>query len=131
MSKSNKIDPISISIVACGVLLSLGGWLLGGDAFGAAVAVGAVCAVFNWVLSRAALSRVVRGGKTASAWGGVMLVKFGLLAAILWVLVIRLEFDGIGVLVGLSAMALGTVVGSALTVAGRSAQISEEVVQDA
>jgi hypothetical protein len=131
MNQAKLIDPVFLSILGCGVVLSVGAYPFAGGPFALATAVGAGCALVNWVISRAALARVMRGGPTASAWGLAMLVKFGLLAALLWLLVVKAQFDAFGVLLGLSSMAIGTIVGTSLFGPTGAQSITEEVVQDA
>ena len=114
MSQSSVFDRYAVIIGATGAVISLLTYAIAGWDMAIAAAVGAGLAVGNWLLSRWSLLRVFKGSKGRSAVVGVMVLKLGVFAAVLWVCLFRLQLDPFGLLAGLSAFVIGMFLGTAL-----------------
>lgn len=127
MSQSAVFDRYAVIIAISGAVISLLTYAIAGGDMGVAAAVGSVLAVGNWLLSRWSLLRVFQGGKARSAVIGVMVLKLGLFAAVLWVCLFRLQLDPFGLLAGLSAFVIGMFLGTAIVGnPGAQSAINEE-----
>ena len=93
---------------------------------------GAVIGTTSWVLLRFLGSRLMRGGEKRRALiASLMGSKILLMAALLWVAIGPLGFDGIGVAAGLSALPLGLVVMSLASSLGAAQTPSDEAATEA
>ncbi len=93
------------------------GLVLGPDAAVGAAAGGALALVNFWLLSRFVVQ--VTGGEEVP-WGVLLtrlMFKLGLLAVVLWVMLVPLSLDVLGVLVGLSVVVVAATLAQALGLA--------------
>lgn len=91
-------------LVASGVLLVAFGVLWRGLDFGVPVLLGFGVVLLNFFWTKRAVKSVLYGGQSRGLLTLSFLVKFGITAAVLFFLILRLHVDGVGVLIGLSSM---------------------------
>lgn len=96
-------------IVGSGVVLVPAGWWWGGVDFAAAVLLGFVVVLANFFWTKRAVKSVLFADKPRALLSLSFLVKFGVTGAILFYAIARLNVDALGVLVGLSALVLASV----------------------
>jgi hypothetical protein len=95
-------------ILASGaVLLALGAGL-GGVDFAAAVLLGFLIVLLNFYWTKKAVISVLFSGQARSLLAVSFLVKFGVTGVVLFYAILRLNVDAVGVLVGLSSLALAS-----------------------
>jgi ATP synthase I chain len=95
-------------IVGSGVvLLGLGAWL-GGVDFAAAVLIGILIVFINFIWTKRAVRSVLFSGQPRTLLTLSFLVKFGITGAVLYYLILRLNVNAVGILVGLSSLALAS-----------------------
>jgi hypothetical protein len=87
------------------VLVAVGaGW--GGVDFAGAVLLGFAVVMLNFYWTKKVVASVLLSGQPHALLALSFLVKFGVVAAVLFYAILRLRVDGLGVLVGLSALLL-------------------------
>lgn len=104
-------------VAAAVVVLAFALW---GQTRGFAAALGAGLAVGNWFALRWLAGRLVLGGARSIGLSLLLIAKIGLLMAIVFVLINRVQVDPIGLAFGLGVLFIGPVLAGLLT-AGRSA----------
>jgi len=115
---TDKTTRVLLLIAATFVAIAFGLW---GQARGVAALVGAVLSVINWLVLRWLTSRIVDpdAGTSKAAMSLLLVGKIGLLMAIVYILIQRLQLDPIGLAFGLGVLFIGPVVAN-LAGAGRS-----------
>ncbi len=131
MSSPSVFDRYALIIAATGAVITGLTYGIAGSEMGVAAAAGALLAVGNWLLSRWSLLRIFQGGKSRGIVVGVMVMKLGLFAAVLWICLFRLALDPFGLLLGLSAFVVGMFLGSALSGGKGAESVVTEEVSDA
>ena len=95
-------------IVGSGAVLLALGAALGGIDFAAAVLLGFLIVLLNFYWTKKAVKSVLFSGQPRGLLTLSFLVKFGLTGVVLFYAILRLNVDAVGVLVGLSALALAS-----------------------
>lgn len=96
-------------LVGSGIVLVAGSvWWRGLD-FGVPVLLGFGVILLNFFWTKKAVKAVFYGGQPKSLLTLSFLAKFGVTAAVLFYAILRLNMDGVGVLIGLSSMILASV----------------------
>lgn len=115
---TDKTTRVLLLIAAAFVAVAFGLW---GQARGVAALVGATLSVANWLALRWLTGRIVDpdAGPSKAAMSLLLVAKIGLLMAIVYILIQRLQLDPIGLAFGLGVLFIGPVVAN-LAGAGRS-----------
>jgi hypothetical protein len=128
MSSSSIFDRYALIIAATGAVIAALTYAIADGDMAVAAGVGGGLAVGNWLLSRWTLLRVFQGDKGRGVVVGVMVMKLGLFAAVLWACLFLLALNPFGLLLGLSAFVVGIFLGSALSGGkGATGAVTEEV----
>lgn len=119
-------DRIAVYIVVLGALLTGAAFLLAGAPVAIGAAVGGALSLLNWIALRWVGRQLTSGAVRQKRAAGVLLaLKMGVLMVLCWFLVTKLGVDPIGLMVGLTGLVLGVVLGSA-RIAAEAAAASEE-----
>jgi hypothetical protein len=119
MTRSDA-NTLGYFVAGAGALLALGALALSGGRTGAGVAVGALIALVNWHLIAWVVGRVI-DARAQSKGGLMVLLGFKLLALMgaVYVLLQSGLVPALPLLVGLSSLALGGIVGAAFIATAR------------
>ena len=113
---ARRIALLATLLTLPGVVL---GFSLAGFAMATGVVVGSVIAISNfWLLSRIVVRTTGGENTNAVVLFGRILVKFGLLFVAIGAVVLLLEVDGLGVLLGLSTVIGGIILTSIVDLLG-------------
>lgn len=85
-----------------------------GDRTGVGALVGLLVSVANFAALRFLAGRIVGGGGNQGAMVGLLMLKLGFLAAICFVLIVRLGVDGLGFAIGCGGLVLAILTASLL-----------------
>lgn len=96
-------------VVGSGVVLVPAGLWWGGVDFAGAVLLGFLVVLANFFWTKRAVKSVLFADKPHALLSLSFLVKFGVTGAVLFYAIVRLNVDALGVLVGLSALVLASV----------------------
>jgi hypothetical protein len=107
-SPSGQLQVALTSVGLVGVLLALSGWVGWGYSNGASVAVGAALAIANlWALGKIGAAFLSQGSKRRAVWGLAGVVKFALLAVILFLLIKHRVVHPLALIVGYGSLPAG------------------------
>jgi len=102
-------------------------FLVGGVAPGVGAAIGGTVALLNWTFLRWLSEQITRGTLRRQAGLAFLLVlKFGVLIAVCWALIVRWHVNAVGFSIGLSALVAAVFLGSAMSAAPLTAPNREE-----
>ena len=126
---SSQAVPTRITryVAAFAVMFAVVTFVVGGVAPGVGAAIGGTVAVLNWVFLRWVTEQVTRGSMNRQAGLMFLLVlKFGVLIAVCWALIVRWHVHAVGFSIGLSALVAAVFLGSAMSAVPLSAANREE-----
>ncbi len=121
---SSPLNAFAVPLFAAAItIVSFAVW---GVDRGVAAAAGGAASVLNWVALRWIVARIARGEATQRlAVSFLLILKLGLLMAVVFVLVRRLGLDPFGVLLGLSTLFVAPVL-SGLVLGSSAARAAQE-----
>jgi len=107
------LERITTYIAFSAAIAVTSSFAFGGVRFGTGALVGAVVALLNWASLRWILRRVQEGSaRTRAVLMTLLAGKMGVLAAIVWLVIGRLNVDAAGFGLGLGALVVGLTLGA-------------------
>jgi hypothetical protein len=115
-------------VTAAGALLAAACFAIGGTETGIGATVGASLAVVNLVVLRWLVGKILGGKRkaTRATASALLLGKLGVLATLVWLLVVWVGVDALGFAVGLGALVIGGAAGAAPLLQGATEPAEEE-----
>lgn len=116
----NAIDTITRTVIVVAAIVVGAMYLLGGAHAGVGAAWGGGLSVANWLALRWVMQQVATGStRKRTILMALLVLKMGLLGAICWVLVVRVQVEPLGFILGLGAMVPSIFLGISLSRGGR------------
>jgi hypothetical protein len=120
-SSASTTQKMTRPLLLVAAIVVVSAFSLWGTTRGVAALVGASLAVGNWFALRWLAARLVGAGSRGAALGLLLMAKIGLLMAIVFVLINRVQLDPVGLAFGLSVLFVGPVLASLLTAGAHAA----------
>jgi hypothetical protein len=115
MTMSAPTQRMTRPLLLIAAIVVVSAFTLWGQTRGVAALVGASLSVANWFALRWLSARLVGAGARGATLGLLLIAKIGLLMAIVFVLINRVQLDPLGIAFGLGVLFVGPVLASLLT----------------
>ena len=120
------VERLTWFIFGLGLCATAGAYALFGRVAAQSTLAGAALALGNWTLLRFILQRIIRGTiRSKAAFSGLLVVKMGVLMALVFVVLRSGLFEPIAFTVGVSCLVVGALLGSLISVMTASPEAPE------
>lgn len=113
-SGDRTIKAVTVSIGVCAGLLAVASWIAVGRHFGLGVVAGGIVGLLNFIVLARVGKAITGKSRDAAFWGAVYLVKVVALFGGTFLMLRSGVVSGLGIVVGLTALVPGIVVGGLL-----------------